>query len=307
VPTADPIPLTALAPMQDVTTLPFMRIIAGYGSPSFYVTEYFRVHEHSTLEPHILASITQNESGRPVYAQLIGEDLHHLERTVDLLAPYPIAGIDLNMGCPAPKVYKKNVGGGLLREPARVDAILGCLRAAITGSFTVKMRVGFADWAVFPEILDLVNHHRVDLLTVHGRTVKEMYRGEPHYDLIEQAVAKAPMRESMAALFLRACGYLPGEAVLDPMCGSGTFPIEAAEVSLGLAPGRDRGFAFERLAGADLDRWAEMRSAARAEIREGRVLGFGLDRDAGAVAMAGENAARAGIGGRVAFAERAVG
>lgn len=184
-------PLTALAPMQDVTTLPFMRIIAGFGSPSFYVTEYFRVHEHSTLEPLILASITQNESGRPVYAQLIGEDLRHLERTVHLLAPYPIAGIDLNMGCPAPKVYKKNVGGGLLREPARVDAILGCLRAAITGRFTVKMRVGFADWAVFPEILDLINHHRVDLLTVHGRTVKEMYRGEPHYDLIEQAVAKA--------------------------------------------------------------------------------------------------------------------
>ena len=66
--------ITALAPMQDVTTLPFMRVITRYGAPDYFFTEYFRVHEHSRLEPHILASITENPSARPVFAQLIGED-----------------------------------------------------------------------------------------------------------------------------------------------------------------------------------------------------------------------------------------
>lgn len=181
-------PITALAPMQDVTTLPFMRIVSGYGPPDYFFTEYFRVHGHSTLEPHILASITENPSDRPVFAQMIGEDLFHLDRTVHLLEEHPVAGIDINLGCPAPKVYKKNVGGGLLRELDNVDRVLGCLRKAISGLFTVKMRVGFENWDDYPELLQLINKHQVDLLSIHGRTVKEMYRGEPHYDLIREAV-----------------------------------------------------------------------------------------------------------------------
>jgi tRNA-dihydrouridine synthase B len=73
---------------------------------------------------------------------------------------HPVAGIDLNLGCPAPKVYKKNVGGGLLRDPARIDEILGALRAAVPGLFTVKMRIGFEDTGHFDRILDLGQRHR---------------------------------------------------------------------------------------------------------------------------------------------------
>ena len=110
-------PLTALAPMQDVTDLAFMGVIAHYGAPDYYVTEFFRVHAQSRPEKHILRSIDENATGRPVFAQLIGEDIGYLTRTVEELLKLPVAGIDLNLGCPAPKVYKKNVGGGLLREP----------------------------------------------------------------------------------------------------------------------------------------------------------------------------------------------
>ncbi|MBL9202185.1 MAG: tRNA-dihydrouridine synthase family protein [Opitutaceae bacterium] len=184
-------PLTALAPMQDVTDLAFMRVIAHYGAPDYFFTEFFRVHVQSRPEKHILRSIDENTTGRPVFAQLIGEDLFQLERTARELLRHPVAGIDLNLGCPAPKVYKKNVGGGLLREPAKVGEILATLRAAVPGLFTVKMRIGFDDTANFDRILDLVNEHRVDLLTVHGRTVKEMYRSEVHYDWIAHAVARA--------------------------------------------------------------------------------------------------------------------
>ena len=183
-------PLTALAPMQDVTDLAFMRVVSHYGAPDYFFTEFLRVHAQSRPEKHILRSIDENTTGRPVFAQLIGEDLGHLTRTVEELLRHPVAGIDLNLGCPAPKVYKKNVGGGLLREPDKIAAIFGTLRAAVPGLFTVKMRIGFADTENYDRILELVNEHRVDLLTVHGRTVKEMYRSEVHYDYIARAVER---------------------------------------------------------------------------------------------------------------------
>jgi len=180
-------PRTALAPMQDVTDLPFMRVMAHYGAPDYFYTEFFRVHAQSRPEKHILRSITENTTGRPVFAQLIGEDLPHMIRTVKDLLAHPVAGIDLNMGCPAPKIYKKNVGGGLLRDPAKIDSLLGALRDAVPGLFTVKMRIGFDSTANFDAILALINKHSVDLLSVHGRTVKEMYRSEVHYDFIAHA------------------------------------------------------------------------------------------------------------------------
>src|SRR3954468_6227117 len=93
-------PLTALAPMQDVTDLAFMRVIAHYGAPDYFFTEFFRVHAQSRPEKHILEAIDENATGRPVFAQLIGEDLHHLERTARELMRHNIAGIDLNLGCP---------------------------------------------------------------------------------------------------------------------------------------------------------------------------------------------------------------
>ncbi len=184
-------PLTALAPMQDVTDLAFMGVIAHYGAPDYFFTEFFRVHAASRPEKHILRSIDENTTGRPVFAQLIGEDLAQLARTATELLRHPVAGIDLNLGCPAPKVYKKNVGGGLLRDPGRVGEILATLRAAVPGLFTVKMRIGFEDARHFDRLIDLVNEHRVDLLSVHGRTVKEMYRSEVHYDYIARAATRA--------------------------------------------------------------------------------------------------------------------
>ncbi|MBI2813110.1 MAG: tRNA-dihydrouridine synthase family protein [Opitutae bacterium] len=174
--------------MQDVTDLPFMRVMAHYGAPDYFFTEFFRVHGQSRPEKHILRSLVENQTGRPVFAQLIGEDVTHMVRTVKELLSYPIAGIDLNMGCPAPKIYKKNVGGGLLRDPARIDTLLGALRDAVPGLFTVKMRIGFDSTENYERVLGLINKHGVDLLSVHGRTVKEGYRSNVHYDHIAIAV-----------------------------------------------------------------------------------------------------------------------
>jgi tRNA-dihydrouridine synthase B len=185
---AQPQPVLALAPMQNVTDLPFMRLMARYGGPDLFYTEYFRVHGTSNLEKPILRSITENDTGRPVIAQMIGNDIPALVRTAKELQNYPVAAIDLNLGCPAPVVYRKCAGGGLLREPKRVDSILGALREAISGPFTVKTRIGFDDPVVFDELLPIFAKHQIDLLTVHARTVAEMYRSEVHYEFIARAV-----------------------------------------------------------------------------------------------------------------------
>lgn len=180
-------PWLALAPMQDVTTLAFMRVIARHGGPEVYWTEYFRVHGDSRPEKWILDSITKNPTGKPVVAQLIGNDVPALVRTAKLLQKFPVAAIDLNLGCPAPIVYRKCAGGGLLREPQKIDAILGALRDAVTIPFTVKTRIGFESPREFDALLKLFARQPIDLLTVHARTVAQMYRPGVRYDLIARA------------------------------------------------------------------------------------------------------------------------
>ena len=108
------------------------------------------------------------------------------------------------------------------------------------------------------------------------------------------AVGKAPMRETLAALFLGACGYDGQEPVLDPMCGSGTFVLEAAEIAAGMTPGRARSFAFEQLATFDGDAYAMVRATLPAPQQIS--LSFhGSDRNAGAIENATANAERAGL------------
>ncbi len=121
----------------------------------------------------------------------------------------------------------------------------------------------------------------------------------------KEAVNKAPMRENLAALFLRQCGYDGQEPVLDPMCGSGTFVIEAAEIAAGLKPGRTRRFALEQLATFDEGAWRAMRDVPAA--RTSPAFRFhGSDRDAGAIAMARANAARAGVEALTDFRQHAI-
>lgn len=129
--------------------------------------------------------------------------------------------------------------------------------------------------------------------------------GEPlHKRGHKPTVAKAPMRETMAAMFLRECGYTGSEPVLDPMCGSGTFVIEAAEIALGLNPGRSRSFAFEDLAGFDPTAWGDLR--ANGYMSETDLVFSGSDRNSGAVEAAQANATQAGVADVTKFQTRAV-
>lgn len=134
-----------------------------------------------------------------------------------------------------------------------------------------------------------------DLVTISLDTTGESLHKRGH----KVAVAKAPMRETMAAMFLRDMGYDGRQAVLDPMCGSGTFLIEAAEIAAGLAPGRSRSFAFEDLASFRPQAWQDM--LGKPTTDRSLPLFLGSDRDSGAIRMSRENAQRAGVADAISF------
>jgi putative N6-adenine-specific DNA methylase len=117
-----------------------------------------------------------------------------------------------------------------------------------------------------------------------------------------QQLAKAPLRETLAAAVLLGAGWSGETPLVDPMCGSGTIPIEAARMARRIAPGRDRSFAFLAWPEVDRRQWVSRVS----EARDGELAGTpvrieGYDRDEGAIAAARSNAERAGVGSDIEF------
>jgi len=122
-----------------------------------------------------------------------------------------------------------------------------------------------------------------------------------------QAVGKAPIRETLAAALLIAADWSGDTPLLDPFCGSGTIPIEAALIARKIAPGINRSFSVLMWPGADLATWTDLFRQARAgELSRSPVAIHGSDRDKGAIASSLANAERAGVAADVEFAQRSV-
>lgn len=122
-----------------------------------------------------------------------------------------------------------------------------------------------------------------------------------------QATAKAPLRETLAAAMLLGAGWDGHRPLADPLCGSGTIPIEAAMIARRMAPGRARSFAFEQWPGHDASAWHALRDEAAAAERPHAGVEIGAsDRDGGGVAATRENAARAGVTGDLAIAQQSL-
>lgn len=183
--------------------------------------------------------------------------------------------------------------------PVRVEAT--CRKSKIYHHKAAKQRIERAIHEELGVPLDpeaaLVIKARIedDLCTISLDSSGEPLHRRGH----KEAVGKAPLRETLAAMFLRHMGFDGTQAVLDPMCGSGTFPIEAAEIALSLQPGRDRAFAFEELASFDANVFRAMKNTA---TPGGPVRFFGSDRDQGAVNSARKNAKAAGVEETCSFA-----
>jgi putative N6-adenine-specific DNA methylase len=177
--------------------------------------------------------------------------------------------------------------------PFRVEATCKKSRIFHSGAAAQRIETAIQEVLGAPQSPDaeilvraLIDH---DLCTLSVDTSGELL----HRRGYKEAVGKAPMRETMASLFLRQCGYDGTEPVVDPMCGSGTFVIEAAEIAARLNPGRSRRFAFEQLATFDAEAWQRMRDVN--SQRPSAVRFYGSDRDADAISMSRANAVRAGV------------
>lgn len=182
--------------------------------------------------------------------------------------------------------------------PVRVDATSRKSRIYHAGAAASRVERAIAEelGAKIAKDAAIVVKVRIedDLCTISVDTTGESLHKRGH----KEAVNKAPMRETMAAMFLREAGYDGRETVYDPMCGSGTFAIEAAEIATGLLPGRTRGFAFEQLANFDLAVWAGIKATAP---KDTNLRFYGSDRDAGAIKMSIANAQRAGVDAMTTF------
>jgi putative N6-adenine-specific DNA methylase len=205
------------------------------------------------------------------------------------------------------KRARKVAWGDFLRpdQPVAIEAT--CRKSKIYHAGAVTQRVATAIreelGAPIAEKADVTVMARIedDLVTISIDTSGEALYRRGH----KLEVNRAPMRETMAALFLYQCGYRGTEPMLDPMCGSGTFVIEAAEIAAGLLPGRDRGFGFEHLAGFAPGQWQAMRKPAAPSSTDLRF--FGSDIDAEAITISGSNAERAGVASLARFDVRDVG
>jgi len=184
-------------------------------------------------------------------------------------------------------------------EPVRVEASCRNSRIYHNGAAAQRIATAISEELGAPLADDALVRVMVriedDLVTISIDTTGE----SAHKRGFKQALNRAPMRETMAALFLNLCGYDGREPVLDPMCGSGTFVIEAAEIAVGLRPGRERQFAFEQLIGFDAEAWQALKGGGEAQTTEFRF--YGSDRDAGAIRMSRENAERSGVAALTQF------
>jgi putative N6-adenine-specific DNA methylase len=204
------------------------------------------------------------------------------------------------------KLARRFPWGDVLRRdvPFRVEASCKSSRIYHSGAAAQRIETAIREelGAPLSPDADVCIRARIenDLCTIAVDTSGELLHKRGH----KQAVNKAPMRETLASLFLRLCAYEGKEPVIDPMCGSGTFVIEAAEIAAGLNPGRSRQFAFEQLATFDQAAWQRLRG--NENVVEPAFRFYGSDRDAGAIRMSRANAERAGVAGYTEFEQHSI-
>ncbi|MGB0797907.1 MAG: THUMP domain-containing class I SAM-dependent RNA methyltransferase [Planktomarina sp.] len=190
----------------------------------------------------------------------------------------PDVPVHVEAVCRKSKIYHHK--GAAQRISRAINETLGC---EVSADAPIKLKVRIED----------------DLCTVSIDTSGDALHIRGH----KTFTGKAPIRESLAALCLRASGFTGTEPVIDPMCGSGTLVLEAASIATHQIPGRSREFAFEHLANVDVDQINSLRQSKSAAI-EHKFMGF--DRDQGAIAGCKSNAEKSGLGDITEFTNQSI-
>lgn len=179
----------ALAPMAGVTDLPF-RLLCKENGCGYLYTEMVSAKAilYNNKNTEALLNVTEGEN--PIAVQLFGSDPQIMADMAKRLEERPFDVIDVNMGCPVPKVVNNGEGSALMKDPVLVGRIVEAMANAINKPVTVKIRAGFNSQSInAPEIARIVQESGGAAVAVHGRTREQYYSGKADWDVIARVKA----------------------------------------------------------------------------------------------------------------------
>lgn len=222
-----------LAPMQGLTNRGLRDLFARWVQPDTLFTEFMRVAPGETgkrLSATDLQEMAPHEAGIPLVVQLIGHGTGALVQAAHIAQQQGATHINLNLGCPFGRMTTGLTGGGILQQPELLQELIPALRAAVSGSFSVKLRSGHTDPQQIFSLLRLFEDSKVDFLVLHPRTVVQEYEGLADHTITARVVqatgipviANGDVRTATEGLQLleqtRAAGLMLGRgAIADPL------------------------------------------------------------------------------------------
>ncbi|MBM61745.1 MAG: tRNA dihydrouridine synthase DusB [Acidobacteria bacterium] len=181
----------ALAPMAGMTDTAFRRLVKGRGGCGLVVTEMVSSEGLVRGIDRTLDYAEYTEEERPVSIQIFGGDPTKMAAAAQLVEQMGADIVDVNMGCPVPKIAKHQAGCSLMRIPEHAAAVVNAMTSAVSIPVTVKMRSGWDDEHInAPELAVLMEQAGAAALAVHGRTAAQSYTGRSDWSLINE-VARA--------------------------------------------------------------------------------------------------------------------
>src|SRR5262245_12324960 len=175
----------ALAPMAGMTDTAFRRLVKRMGGCGLVVTEMVSSEGLVRGIDRTLEYAEYTEEERPVSIQIFGGDPHVMAEAARIVEGMGADIVDVNMGCPVPKIAKHNAGCSLMREPAHAAEVVRAMVQAVNIPVTVKMRAGWNEHEInAPQLAKMVEDAGASAVAVHGRTAAQSYSGESDWSLI---------------------------------------------------------------------------------------------------------------------------
>jgi tRNA-dihydrouridine synthase B len=180
-------PPLILSPMAGVTDISFRRLVKSRGGIGLTVSEFISVEGLTRNNPKSKRQMRFYENERPFAVQIFGGQPERMRMAAEMAEEIGADILDVNCGCPAPKVVKHGGGSGLLKDHERLETILKEIKKAITIPLTVKIRAGFYDHTINAvDTAKLAEACGAEHIALHGRTKEQGYRGLANWDLVRQ-------------------------------------------------------------------------------------------------------------------------
>jgi tRNA-dihydrouridine synthase B len=177
----------AIAPMAGMTDTAFRRLVKRQGGCGLVVTEMVSSEGLIRGIDRTLEYAEYTEEERPISIQIFGGDPEKMAAAAQLVEGMGADIVDVNMGCPVPKIAKHNAGCSLMREPEHAAHVIGKMAKAVKIPVTVKMRAGWNDTERnAPTLAKMVEDAGAAAIAVHGRTAAQSYSGSADWDLVKE-------------------------------------------------------------------------------------------------------------------------